>query len=152
MRYVDNDEYIPVLKEIIESGRKVSMVVSGNSMRPLITHQKDSVQLEAPDRPLKKGDIVFYQRVNGQYVLHRICRIDREGHIWCIGDAQTVVEGPLDQDCVFAIVTGIHRKGKWYYPRDFVWKFFEYVWIRMIPIRPYAVSFYGFLCRFRPKK
>lgn len=66
MRYVNNDEYIPILKEIIEGGNTVSMVVSGNSMRPLITHQKDSVQLEAPNRPLKKGDIVFYQRANGR--------------------------------------------------------------------------------------
>ena len=27
------------------------------------------------DRKLKKGDMVFFQRSNGQYVMHRICKV-----------------------------------------------------------------------------
>lgn len=143
VRQVHNDIWIPVLQELIESGKQVRMTVSGSSMSPLICHQRDSVLLEPIRRELKKGDIVFYQRTNGQYVLHRICKIDRDGHIYCIGDAQKDMEGPLDKKQFFAVVTAINRKGQWIVPGDFWWEFFEHIWLRMIPARRWMIHIYG---------
>lgn len=143
IRRVDNTIWIPVLKELIENGKQVRINVSGSSMSPLICHQRDSVLLEPIRRELKRGDIVFYQRTNGQYVLHRICKIDGEENIYCIGDAQKDVEGPLKKEQFFAIVTSINRKGKWISPGDFWWEFFEHVWLRMIPARRSVAGIYG---------
>ncbi len=34
MRKIANDVYIPVLKELVEEGKEVSMMISGSSMNP----------------------------------------------------------------------------------------------------------------------
>lgn len=142
-RQVDNAVWIPVLKELLENGKQVRINVSGSSMSPLICHQRDSVLLEPIKRELKRGDIVFYQRTNGQYVLHRIYKVDRKGNVYCIGDAQKDIEGPLNQNQFFAIVISVNRKGKWISPGDFWWEFFEHVWLRIIPLRRFVMWLYG---------
>ena len=75
MKQVDTYEYVYVLKELVEEGREVSMIISGSSMSPFLCHERDRVFFKAPDRPLRVGDMVFFQRRSGQYVLHRICKV-----------------------------------------------------------------------------
>ena len=52
-----------------------------------------------------------------------------------MGDAQNWIEGPIEQEQIFAKIIAVNRKGKWIRPGDFWWEFFEHVWIRMIPWR-----------------
>ena len=143
VRQMENDVLIPMLRELVEEGKQVRVTVSGSSMSPLICHRRDSVLLESVQSELKKGDIVFYQRNNGQYVLHRICRIDEEGKVYCIGDAQTEIEGPLEKGQIFAIVKGICRKDRWICPGDFWWEFFAHVWLNLIPFRKGIMAVYS---------
>jgi hypothetical protein len=82
--------------------------------------------------------------MNGQFVLHRICKCAPEG-FYIVGDAQTVVEGPVGREQIFAVVTKAKRKGKWIQKGDFWWEFFEHVWINMIPLRRVVRSLYGFV-------
>ena len=42
-RIVDIHQYIPVLQEIMEEGKEVSLTVTGNSMSPLLIHGRDQV-------------------------------------------------------------------------------------------------------------
>ena len=35
-----------------------------------------------------KGDMAFFVRDNGQYVMHRICKVDKNGDCFFVGDAQ----------------------------------------------------------------
>lgn len=144
MRTVDTYEYVSVLKELVEEGKEVSMLVSGNSMSPFLRHERDSVFFKAPDRELRVGDIVFFQRLNGRYILHRICRIKKDGY-YIVGDAQTQVEGPISREQIFAIVTKVKRKGQWIEPGNFWWEFFEKVWPRVIPLRPAIEKLYGII-------
>ena len=122
------------------------MVISGSSMSPFLIHARDSVWLKKPNRPLKVGDIVFYQRESGQYVLHRICKIKSDGY-YMIGDAQTQIEGPLKREQIFAQIGKVERKGKILKPGDFWWNFFEKVWIRMIPVRVIVTRIYAIIYR-----
>lgn len=98
------------------------------------------------DGPLKKGDMVFYQRVDGQYVMHRIYKV-KDKEFYMVGDAQTEIEGPLCDKQIFARITKIRRKGKLIQPRDFWWWFFAKVWIRLVPIRPLIIKMYRLCCR-----
>lgn len=145
-RVVDTGEYVSVLRELAEEGKVVSLLVSGNSMSPFLIHGRDYIYFTRPDRELKRGDIVFYQRMNSQYVVHRICRIRKDGY-YMVGDAQTEIEGPLKREQIFARVTQIRRKGKFIHPGDFWWEFFEHVWIRIIPFRRCVVRCYSVLGR-----
>lgn len=76
IRTIDTFEYISVLRELVESGHEVCVKVSGYSMYPFLRSGRDTAFFRKPDRKLRVGDIVFYQRLNGQYILHRICEID----------------------------------------------------------------------------
>lgn len=145
-RVVDTRTYVSVLRELAEEGQVVSMVIAGNSMSPFLCHDRDTIYFCRPDRELKKGDMVFYQRDTGQYVMHRICRIRPEGY-YLVGDAQTEVEGPLRRDQIFARILKVKRKDRILGPGDFWWEFFEHVWIHIMPLRRPVVQAYSLIMR-----
>ena len=70
MRLVDTRAYVGMLKELVEQGKEVRMVISGSSMAPFLIHGRDSIFFRAPERELRKGDIVFYGRADS---------------LWCTG-------------------------------------------------------------------
>lgn len=141
---VDTQEYLSILKELTSEGKTVSLLISGNSMAPFLVHERDYIYFRKPDCELKKGDMVFYQRRNGQYVMHRICRVRPEGYD-IVGDAQKEIEGPVKREQIFALITQVKRKGKMIGPGDFWWEFFARVWINMIPFRHFVMKAYGML-------
>lgn len=111
MRQIANNVYIPVLKDLVEEGKEVSMMISGSSMNPFLIHQRDYILMKKPEEELKAGDMVFFQRRDEAYVMHRIHHINKEGKLFIIGDAQVDMEGPIDKEQVFAIITKVKRKG-----------------------------------------
>ena len=142
MKVVDTREYVSMLRELTEEGREVSMRISGSSMSPFLIHERDSICFRKPDRDLKKGDMVFYRRSTGQYVMHRICRVHPDGYD-LIGDAQYEIERGIRREQIFGLVTSVQRKGKWIRPGDFWWEFFEHVWLHLIPFRRILVKAYA---------
>lgn len=133
MKLIDTREYVSALRELVEDGKEVGMTVAGSSMSPFLVHQRDSIYFKKPDRELRRGDMVFYERKNGQFVMHRIRKVKREGY-YIIGDAQRETEGPILREQIFAVITKVKRKGKELGAGDFWWEFFEHIWI-IVPIR-----------------
>lgn len=148
MKVVDTGEYVSVLKELVEEGREVSMLIAGSSMSPFLGHQRDYIYFKKPDRELRKGDMVFYQRLSGQYIMHRLYKVDGDKY-YMVGDAQQEIEGPLRREQIFALITQVKRKGKIVKPGDFWWEFFEKVWINIVPFRRMIVRMYGVIFRFK---
>ena len=145
-RWVDTAEYVGVLRGLVEEGHEVSILVSGSSMSPFLIHLRDTIYFKKPDRPLRAGDMVFYQRDSGQYVMHRILRVRGDAYD-IIGDAQIEVERGVRRDQIFAVITRIRRKGKLIGPGDFWWTFFARVWTKLIPLRPLIARAYARLIR-----
>lgn len=143
MKYVDTREYVSVLRELTEEGKLVSMLIAGGSMTPFLIHQRDYIYFEKPKRELRKGDPVFYQRDDGQFVMHRICKVNKDGTYDIIGDAQNYIEHGIRRDQIFALIVKAKRKGKIIGPGDFWWEFFEKVWIRIIPFRGVMTKAYS---------
>ena len=143
MRRVDTNVYVSMLRDLVNEGKECRLLISGSSMAPFLVHERDSILFSKPDRELRRGDMVFYQRDTGQYVMHRILKVKPEG-LYIIGDAQTEVEGPVRPEQVFALVTKVNRKGKWIGPGNFWWWFFSTVWLRLFPIRRLILKLYPF--------
>ena len=141
-RRVDTKEYVDVLRGLTEEGKEVSMLVAGSSMNPFLIHYRDTIFFSKPQRPLQRGDMVFYQRESGQYVMHRILRVKPEG-LYIVGDAQTEIEGPVRPEQVFAVITRVKRKGKMIGPGDFWWRFFEGPWLWLLPLRRIIMRLYA---------
>ena len=148
MTTINTREYVSALRSLTEEGRSVTMTITGSSMAPFLIHGRDVIRFEAPRRALQRGDIVFYQRPDGRFVVHRICRAGPEGY-YIAGDGQTELEGPVSREQIFALVTQVRRKGRWLEEGDFLWEFFRRVWPRIIPLRPLAIRLWALLRRHR---
>lgn len=143
MRRLDTDAYVSALRDLVNEGKECRLLISGSSMAPFLVHERDSIIFSKPQRELQRGDMVFYQRENGQFVMHRILHVKPEG-LYIVGDAQTEIEGPVNPKQVFAVVTRAQRKGKWIGPGDFWWWFFRTVWLRLVPVRKIILKLYPF--------
>lgn len=140
VRLIDTQEYMEMIRALLEDGQEVSMIVTGNSMRPFLKHGRDKICMKKTDRKLRKGDIVFYRRENGQYVMHRILKCGDQSYT-LLGDGQIVPESGIRQEQIFARITKVQVRGKWIGPENFRWRFFEHIWIRFCGIRKLGFSF-----------
>lgn len=132
---VEPETFIPILKESVKNGGNVRLRVTGGSMRPFLNSEGDCVILSRAN-DLKRGDIVFFVRENGQCVLHRIVKI-KGGAFFLTGDAQTYKEGPVNRESILAKAVGAVRKGKNIGEKNAVWLFFKHIWIHSIKFRPF---------------
>lgn len=135
-RVVEPEILVEQYRALLESGEveALPLVISGNSMSPFLVHGRDTVYLSRLTRPVRRGDVLLYRRQSGDYILHRVYRVEA-GNLTMVGDAQMVLEAGIKAEQVIAIMTGATRKGKRQGPGCFWWEFFEKVWIRVLPAR-----------------
>lgn len=146
MKVIDTKSYLSAICEIALSGQQVSTIVSGGSMIPFLSGNKDTVYLNTPHRKLKKGDIVLFVRENGDYVLHRIKKITKDGY-YMIGDRQTATEGPVKSQQIRLLATSAKRKNKMITEKSVKWKFYSKIWNNLVFMRPVIFSVLRFLRR-----
>lgn len=146
VKVLSEQELIPPLLALLDETDCVPLVISGSSMTPFLVHNRDTVYLSKIRRSPEKGDMVLYRRDNGKYVLHRIYRTE-SGTCILVGDAQTVLESGIRPDQILALVIAVRRKGKLLVPGNFCWDFFQRVWIRMVPLRPWILKIYSGVIR-----
>lgn len=128
-----------MFKTLTATGETVFLKVKGSSMMPFLKSDKDSVAAKRIDGKLKKGDIVFYSRMDSVAVMHRIMKIEND-KMWLCGDAQQTWEGPLNVNSAFAKVVSVIHNGKTYDENSFYFKFFSKIWINLTAIRPYILK------------
>ena len=135
-KLVSIDEIAPIMKEQMKYGGKVVFTPKGNSMLPLFRSNRDTVTLTKPQFPLKKYSIVFYQRQNGQYVLHRL--VGRRGQYYIMrGDNQYINENNITKEQIIAVVSEFCRNGKSYNITDKTYKLYYLFWTNTVHIRRY---------------
>lgn len=149
-RQMDARTYLPVLMDLLDQGRQVTLTVTGGSMAPFLVHGRDAICFCRPKGRLRRGDMAFFRRADGSYIMHRVCRVSPEGY-FLVGDAQQAVEGPVAPEQVFAVVTKVRRKGRWIGPEDGWWRFFAGPWLWLLPVRPLLRRGYGALRRVWPR-
>ena len=119
-------EIYPMIKEKIDDGGVVKLPITGISMRPLLVWGRDTVDLVKCEAP-KKGDIIFYLRDNGQFVLHRIVGVNNNGYILC-GDNQWVLEYGIEDRHIIGVVNSITRKGKTFDMTNISYRIYSNLW------------------------
>lgn len=104
-------KYDETIRLVLESGGEFRIYPKGTSMLPLIRAGKDSVCLEKAKESLKKGDIAFYLRDNGEYILHRVIKVHNGLYTMC-GDNQLIRENGIEDRHIIGVVTKIYRADK----------------------------------------
>lgn len=115
-----DDGLVKIILYKLSCGEKVALTVTGNSMNPFLENERDKAVLQKLEKEPKKGDIVFYRRKNGAYVLHRVVRKKGNGFYFS-GDAQTKVEGPIEKNQLLAVCREVERNGKVFSNKSILW-------------------------------
>lgn len=132
---ISERDLFPEIEKVLKEGKSVRFTVSGNSMWPLIIHNRDSVLLTSCDKTyLKKGDIILFYAGQGHHMLHRITSIKPGGYI-TTGDGNLHRDGFIPIENVIAKVEKIYRKDKIINCNRWYWKFIFRLWMMMFPIR-----------------
>lgn len=92
----------PLILESFSKNLSFSFPNSGTSMQPML-HTNDIVTIEKISAPVKKGDIVLFQRPNGSFVLHRIRKIKNKQY-FIVGDHQVKLEQVEGQQLIGILV------------------------------------------------
>lgn len=131
---------IDVIEEVLASGGEFRIYPRGTSMLPLIVQERDSVVLKRCFTvPAKRHDIAFYRRKNGQFVLHRVMKICKDGTYVMCGDNQTELEVGIEPSQIIAYTAKIYRKDKQVNLDGAGYTAYVFFWTKM-PIRK--------MCRF----
>lgn len=113
---VDLDDLVPIMLEAFDEGKTSSINVHGTSMRPIFN---DSTVVELKrDYDIKKGDIVFYKRDDGSYILHRVRRVRKDSYD-IVGDHQYHIEHDVKKSAMIAKVVSYTNKNKTRYLKGF---------------------------------
>lgn len=132
---VTGADLVPIIKEVIKAGGEFKLLVSGNSMAPVLRHERDFVYLkDIKNHSLNKGDIVFIKRDTGEYILHRIFKINKNKTFIMNGDAQGWTE-IVRNDQVIAYAKKIERKGKEISCDNNIYKIIVALWMKLRPYR-----------------
>ena len=63
----------------------VAFVPKGNSMWPFIKNGKNTVVVKTLTLPINALDVILFERDNGDYVLHRVIKVEENSYI-TVGD------------------------------------------------------------------
>lgn len=100
-----------IILETLDMGKAFKIHPNGISMEPLIHQGRDAVYIKKPEGRLKKYDIAFFKRKNGEYVLHRVIKVLPDSYHFC-GDNQWQVEKGIEDFQIIGIVTKLEINGK----------------------------------------
>ena len=126
-------ELMPLIREQLARGGNVRIAPRGTSMLPMLRQGVDIVVLSpVPDR-LRKYDIPFYCRDNGQFVLHRIIEVGET--YTCIGDNQFVKEPGVRRDQIIAVVSAFQRGDREVLLTDMRYRCYCRLWHYSRPLR-----------------
>jgi signal peptidase I len=135
-------EFSSSVLPMIEENISITITTTGNSMYPLWKHKRDSIVIVKCDKfNLKRGDIPLYKRSNGQYVLHRIIRVNKDSFDMC-GDAQSNIEYNIPKENIIAVVKSFIRNGKDYSCNSLCFRIYSALWMWMLPLRGINLKIY----------
>ena len=104
--FVELNDLYPLIKEVLDNGGTIRFYPRGTSMEPLLHAGSDSIVLDSV-KDIAAGDVLFYKRKNGQFVLHRLIEI-RGGTYTMCGDNQIGLEYGIKREQILAKMVGYY--------------------------------------------
>ena len=127
------EDLLPLIMESLESGRRVRFSPKGTSMMPMLRQGIDDVILSPLPPKLKKYDLPLYRRSSGQFVLHRIVKVEET--YTCVGDNQFEREPGLRHDQMLGLVTAFTRGKRVISVEDPAYRLYCRIWHYSRPLR-----------------
>lgn len=132
-------EMYDVMKEMLDKGGTVNFNPRGTSMLPTIHNDGDRVVLKKI-KAIKKYDLPLYIRDNGQFVLHRVHKVNSDGTFNMCGDNQWQVEKGVRRDQIVATVISIQRGNKVIKTSNILYRTYVVLWVKIRPLRRIVIG------------
>lgn len=140
IKIIDPDRSGDDLIAMLEAGAVAPVVVTGSSMRPFLKHGIDTVWLKR-EETYRRGQILFFRRDSGTFILHRIRKCYPDGNMLINGDAQAWCE-LARPDQAIAAVYAVTRAGKTVPVKRLDVRIRDALWYPTRPFRPYLFALY----------
>ncbi len=125
---VQNESFFLHILTEIEAGHHVVIPSKGNSMLPFIRPETDEIELSSIDnKSIQKRNIVLAKTDEGNYVIHRIEKIDGDA-ITLRGDGNLTTREYCKRNNISAEVTAILRKNRKIKKDNFLWILHQNLW------------------------
>ena len=122
------------VEKLLREGNTVQFPITGWSMYPFLRDQ-DLVTVEPIGTdPIKPYEAVLFRRINGPLVLHRVMKITEEG-IFCAGDNQSVLEGPLSSEQILGRMIEYEHDHKHVSVHSGGYRIKSKVWVNLFSVR-----------------
>jgi len=117
----------------------------GFSMLPLIREGRDFIYIKKrPEGRLKKYDVALFKRPHikgrGEYVLHRVLKVNPDGTYWIVGDHCTGGE-LVKEENILGVLAAVKRKGKTVNVTDFGYRLYVFLWCAPYPLRFFILTY-----------
>ena len=126
------------IEGVLSVGQSVEIYPTGYSMYPLVIPGRDRAVIAPFIRQrdtIRKGDVLLFRRKESILVLHRVCRVTKQG-VYFVGDNQKEVEGPIALHQIVGKATGFVRKGHRISVHSPLYVLLTGSWLLLRPIRP----------------
>ncbi len=128
-----------VMMEMLNSGGTVNFNPRGTSMLPTLHNDGDRVVLKK-FKTLKKYDLPLYLRDDGQFVLHRVHKVNSDGTYNMCGDNQWHLEKGVRPDQIIGTVVSIQRGNKVIKTTNPLYKLYVVLWVKSRVVRRIVVG------------
>lgn len=119
-------EHIGIITEVLESGGEFTLFPRGTSMLPLIVEGRDSVTL-IKSESFSVGDIAFYRRADGSFILHRIIG-EKDGAFVMCGDNQLDREYGITAEMIIGKAIRVTRGGREITEKNALYRLYKTLW------------------------
>lgn len=117
IKVLPNADLLSQAAGFLDSGMDVLLPVKGNSMLPFIRSGKD-LALVRKEKEVREGDVVLALDSTGQYVIHRVVRIEDDGAMTLKGDGNLYgTESCTRKDVLGTVIEVRKPSGKVLFPR-----------------------------------
>ncbi len=124
-------------EEILARDGRLVYRNAGDSMKPMIREGRDILVIRPAAGKLKRADVPLYRRNSGEYVLHRVIGIRKDGYVLC-GDNRHRPEYGVQDRQVIGVLDAVVRDGREESAGSLKWKLFGRVWTFLFPARVLA--------------
>ena len=136
-KIVEKEKLIELIRETIKYENGVFVLtVTGTSMTPTLYPNSSSVALVSAERkPVRKYDIILFQRSNGDIVLHRVIKVLPDGLFLVNGDSQVWTE-KIKRENILAVAQSYTKNNRIVKCSGIHFRCKSAVWCMLRPLRP----------------
>ena len=136
---LSNKIFFAEVEELIAAEELVTIMVRGNSMRPLLRDGRDKVVLRrCTDADIKKGAVMLF-RYQGTHVMHRVVKIEGDVVIFAGDGNYKMQEIALRKDIVAVVEVVVRPSGKRIECRGHRWRIMSYLWLSQTSLERRAI-------------